>query len=596
MEEKDEGPSRDTRITTKNGLPGKAEVTPFLPAIQKIAEDEGIQDTEFGEPEAVGMRVPCSICKESIQLHLLYHHRKQHRAQVILGYRPWDYPADMEMLSRHRRKIIRKLRKSLRYNERKMQKINSSFEWLKEKLMSILRYVPQGNVMVRDVDSSPVYHIKVSSQVIKALAVCEDVNTAWRAKMEDAFTAMDNYGNKPNSCFFGLFDGFHGALAASLASAELPTLILEQFSKMDSSYLLTEEDKQRVVYFEPVFKANYFEPKIIYSYEKLKEVTRKSELEQVRRLHANAFCRMDRLLKMGKDEVSKVRWSGCTAVTCIIDSNNHVDEKRVMEKQDTESVESTEGTAQGNRGIMHIANIGNIHAVLCKDGKGRCLTKEHSTSNKKERNRIRKGGASISTNEPWGLVEGTTRVTRALGCHGDSKLKKSVIPLPFTISIPIEQSWQFLILASSGLWEVLSKNEVAVIATKLFSSFVDNYKVSKPASNPQSNNIPIDIPDLGQTSQFDMTEGQQSESEEELEENESTQASSKIDLPDENETQLEGTGSQKVDIETMYDSAAAFISKQLVRSALLAGSQENVTVLVALLHGCDTILVNTKIS
>ncbi|XP_030062010.1 protein phosphatase 2C-like domain-containing protein 1 [Microcaecilia unicolor] len=555
-------------------------------------ECQDAQDTELRETEDVEMRVPCSICKEIIQLHWLYHHRQQHRALAILGYKPGDHPANIESLVCKRDKIISKVWKSSHNNERKVQKIDNSFDRLKEKLMPTLHYIHQDDVKVKDTDSSPVYRIKLSNQVIKALAICEDKNAAWRTSMEDAFIAVDSYGKKPNSCFFGLFDGFHGALAGSLASAELPTLILEQFSKIDSSYLLTKEDVQRVVHLEPVFKSNYWEPEPICSSEEHKEeITKESELEQVKTTHANAFRRMDRLLKMGKNEVSKVRWSGCTAVTCIIDNNSHRDEKGATERQDTELTESAETKTQDSRGIMHVANLGNIHAVLCKDGKSCCLTKEHSTSNKKERNRIRQAGGSISTNERWGLVEGITKVTRALGCHGDPKLKNSVIPIPSTISVPIEQSWQFLILASSGLWNVLNKNEVVSIVIELFSSFVGYYKNSQRRDIHGFNyNIPVDAPDLGPMPQSTMTE-EQAEAGVQFIENDSTQASLKNSPSDEDGKHLPITGSQQVEKETMYDSAAAFISKQLVRSALLAGSQENITVLVALLHGCDAILV-----
>nr|XP_033788754.1 protein phosphatase 2C-like domain-containing protein 1 [Geotrypetes seraphini] len=548
-------------------------------------ECQDAQNTKHREIKYVKMQIPCSICKESIQLHQLYHHRKQHRALAILGYKPGDHPGDMKSLVCQRDNIISRVWKSSHNNERKVQKIDSSFDQLKEKLMATLLYIYQDDVKVRDTDSSPVYHIKLSNKVIKALAICEDRNAAWKASMEDAFITVDNYGKKLNSCFFGLFDGFHGSLAGALASMELPTLILEQFSKIDSSYLLTKKDKQRVVYFEPVFKNNYWEP------EEHKEDSKKSELEQVKTAHANAFRRMDRLLKMGINEVSKVRWSGCTAVTCIIDGNSQRDEKNAIERQDTELSESAEAQTKDSLGIMHVANVGNMHAVLCKDGKSYCLTKEHSTSNKKERNRIRQAGGSVSTNERWGLVEGTTKVTRALGCHGDPKLKKSVIPIPSTISVPIEQSGQFLILASGGLWEVLNRNEVVSIVIELFSSFVNYYKNSQQKNIQGFNlNSPVDAPDLGLTPKSAMTE-EQSEDGVQLIENDKEQASLKNIPSDEDEEHLPRTGSQTVETETMYDSAAAFISKQLVRSALLAGSQENITVLVALLHGCDAILV-----
>ncbi len=45
---------------------------------------------------------------------------------------------------------------------------------------------------------------------------CEDRISTWMADLIDMFTVVSNFGNKPNVCFFGLFDGHHGASAAEL--------------------------------------------------------------------------------------------------------------------------------------------------------------------------------------------------------------------------------------------------------------------------------------------------------------------------------------------------------------------------------------------
>lgn len=125
---------------------------------------------------------------------------------------------------------------------------------------------------------------------------------------------------------------------------------------------------------------------------------------------------------------------------------------------------------------IFILLLGNIHAVLCKNGKSYRLSEEHSTSNVREKKRILQNGGNISTNESDGLVEGHLRTTRGLGYHGDPTLKGSVIPVPHSISVQIDDSCQFLILASNGLWEVLDYNEVCALTLTTFTHYLRMYE------------------------------------------------------------------------------------------------------------------------
>lgn len=53
------------------------------------------------------------------------------------------------------------------------------------------------------------------------------------------------------------------------------------------------------------------------------------------------------------------------------------------------------------------------------------------------------------------------------------------------------------------------------------------------------------------------------------------------------ESQTAGRG--RVTSETLYNNAASYISEQLVKTALAAGSRDNITILIVLLNGCDKI-------
>lgn len=55
-------------------------------------------------------------------------------------------------------------------------------------------------------------------------------------------------------------------------------------------------------------------------------------------------------------------------------------------------------------------------------------------------------------------------------------LKRSVIPVPHTVSVPIDDTCQFLILASNGLWEVLEFSEVLTLTLRTFTHYLRMYE------------------------------------------------------------------------------------------------------------------------
>uniref|UniRef100_A0A8C3TEM7 Protein phosphatase 2C like domain containing 1 n=1 Tax=Chelydra serpentina TaxID=8475 RepID=A0A8C3TEM7_CHESE len=561
------------------------------PADFELYRDEEDQAEKIGfVPRKVDYRdipVLCSICKQTLYPYQLFYHKKKHKALALLGYHHPRIETDANKLLLQRQQLISRLIKFSEYTERDKQKIDCSLELLKNKSKDI-SYFKVDNI----VDSSG-YLKKVSNSPIKALAICQDKNSTWRVDMEDTFIVLDNYGNRSDVCFLGLFDGYHGVFAAETVSAELPLLFLDQLSQTDSSYKVSGKEKQILDSFVTVIKGNYRDQEKVFSGKTDSDKTTKTNTyEWIHKAYAKSFWRMDRLLRLGRNEVSKVRWSSCTAVTCLVERISNEKEKSIKEQEETILLENSNNSAkpsESSTGILHIANIGNIHAVLCKNGKSYCLTKEHSTSNSKERDRILQNGGNISTNEPKGLVEGLIRATRGLGHHGDPKLKKSVIPVPYTISVPIDDSCQFLILASNGLWEVLDKNEVVILTLRMFTSYLETYYSIVPYEDY-----------LYSQNENRMQPGSNKESSEEVQ-----QLDDHVKQPDTKAcpSNNHGTCSQhteiiqsasdtqegEINLATFYDSAANYISKQLVKTALVAGSRENITILVALLNGCDKI-------
>ncbi|NXX17670.1 PP2D1 protein, partial [Podargus strigoides] len=565
----------------------------------------------------------CSVCQQTVYPYHLFNHKKTHKALTFLGFDSPQMKTNKKTLLAQRQKLISELTKIPKYSETQRQKIDYSFEFLTDMNCTPL-YCDLANI------NSPSTFRKVNNSLIKALSVCQDKNSTWQGDMEDRFIVLNNYGNRSDTCFLGLVDGSHGVTAAETVAAELPLLFLDQLAQMDSSYKKSKDEQQILDSFATVIKSDYREKEKIFSDKPGNDKTNTTNTyEWIHKAYAKSFWRMDRLLRLGRNEVSKVRWSGCSAVTCLVEripsrETDGTEEEESKHSENTQSSSAT--TAKGAAGLLHIANIGNAHAVLCKNGKSHCLSKEHSTSNISERKRILQNGGNISTNEPDGLVEGHLRTTRGLGHHGDPVLKRSVIPVPHTISVPIDDTCQFLILASNGLWEVLDYNEVLALTLTTFTLYLRMYEhVQQNGTSPYKcqYSMPLTEGNLNDSKAIhDLQDGIETlysnkdifliDSKGNLKREKDTDtfcatgskllktASSPSSKPPpqfEEDTNpyppnCESQTAGRVTPETqqlLYDNAANYISEQLVKTALAAGSRDNITVLIVLLNGCDKI-------
>ncbi|NWY50075.1 PP2D1 protein, partial [Chionis minor] len=558
----------------------------------------------------------CSACQQTVYPYHLLYHKKAHKALTLLGFDSPQKKTDNETLLAQRQKLISTLTKIPKYFETHRQKIDYSFEFLMDN-NTPTSYCDLANV------NNPSTFLKVNNSLIKALSICQDKNPTWQVDMEDRFIALDNYGNRSDTCFLGLVDGSHGVAAAETVAAELPLLFLDQLTQTDSSYKMTKDEQQILDSFATVIKADYTEKEKIFSDKPGKDKT--NIYEWIHKAYAKSFWRMDRLLQLGRNEVSKVRWSGCSAVTCLVERLHSEETEGTEEEGKKHSENGTHSpltrTAKSAAGLLHIANTGNAHAVLCKNGKGHCLSKEHSTSNISERKRVLQNGGKISTNEPDGLVEGYLRTTRGLGHHGDPILKRSVIPVPHTISVPIDDTCQFLILASNGLWEVLDYNEVLALTLTTFTEYLRRYEcVQQNRTSPYKclYSMPLTEDNLNDSKATeDLQDGIEilysnkdiflTDSKGNLKQNKPNYAGQELlktvspvgskpppQFEEDAETyssscKSQSAGRSRVTSETLYDNAASYISEQLVKTALAAGSRDNITILIVLLNGCDKI-------
>ncbi|XP_058086443.1 probable protein phosphatase 2C 9 [Magnolia sinica] len=111
---------------------------------------------------------------------------------------------------------------------------------------------------------------------------------------------------------------------------------------------------------------------------------------------------------------------------------------------------------------LWIANVGDSRAVLAQGGEARQMTTDHEPNT--ERGSIENRGGFVS-NMPGDVprVNGQLAVSRAFG---DKNLKLHLRSDPDIQHADIDHSTDLLILASDGLWKVMSNEEAVALAKK----------------------------------------------------------------------------------------------------------------------------------
>ncbi|KAK7344904.1 hypothetical protein VNO77_15128 [Canavalia gladiata] len=110
------------------------------------------------------------------------------------------------------------------------------------------------------------------------------------------------------------------------------------------------------------------------------------------------------------------------------------------------------------RNKLFVANIGDCRAILCRAGNPIPLSKDHVASCLQERERvIRQGGHVHWQVDTWRVGHPALQVTRSIG---DDDLKPAVTAEPEITESTLCGEDEFLVMASDGLWDVISSMEV----------------------------------------------------------------------------------------------------------------------------------------
>ncbi|CAN8253276.1 unnamed protein product [Cochlearia groenlandica] len=126
-----------------------------------------------------------------------------------------------------------------------------------------------------------------------------------------------------------------------------------------------------------------------------------------------------------------------------------------------------------------VANCGDSRAVLCRDGKAIPLSVDHKPDRPDELDRIEAaGGRVIYWDGP--RVLGVLAMSRAIG---DNYLKPYVISKPeVTVTDRVKED-DFMILASDGLWDVVSNETACSVVRMCLRGKVNGQLSSSPESD-----------------------------------------------------------------------------------------------------------------
>uniref|UniRef100_A0ACB8FV29 Uncharacterized protein n=1 Tax=Sphaerodactylus townsendi TaxID=933632 RepID=A0ACB8FV29_9SAUR len=543
---------------------------------------------DFKKVGHLDITVLCSICHEAVHIRQLFHHKRAHQAQAVLGYRqPWTEILDLNKLALQQKKLILGMINTPKYTEKRAHKIGFSFEFLKESL-KITPYF-----CIDSVGQSSVHTEEVRNPVIKAIAICQDRNTLWQANLEDTFVVLDNYGNRPGTCFFGLFDGSNGIYAAETTSMELPLLFLGQLSCIDSSYQLSDAEQQVLDSFHTVFRADYtLREKIFTAKPKQTKRFQPNDYKWIHKAYAKSFWRMDRLLRLGRNEVSRIRWSSCSATTClvekIISEKQHQqtqdgvetrqrisekNERNIMKQEELPENASTaeeENTTAQQQEVPLVSNIEEQKETLEKINEEEKTNAENSKCFINNEVRLQEDCLTNSDNSTQS-EKGSTGIMHIANIEGDLE-EDNAEQNSTKIRSPI----------------ISDSVEVERIPSGFSAGSLKEQKLNSPPKKAaESCILNKDTPFSEYTETTSSHSGSQT-SFEELQVLDAHQVSDTVESTN-NQASSPQTEDEETDATTFYAHAAKYISKHLVKAALQAGSRDNITVLVTLLNGCDKI-------
>lgn len=192
--------------------------------------------------------------------------------------------------------------------------------------------------------------------------------------------------------------------------------------------------------------------------------------------------------------------------------NNIRKEKSItkgFEKTDSEISKNNQIAQQGSTAItafiknktLSIANVGNSRALISQNGKAIAISEDQNTKNQNEIKRIKKAGGFFWNQRVCGYLIPTRSFGDFLEIPAEYKktisVKALIQPIPEIIKLELSDEYEYLILASDGLWDVV-ENQEAIELIKSYKTLqeVSEHLINLAISKGSEDDITVIVVDL----------------------------------------------------------------------------------------------------
>jgi serine/threonine protein phosphatase PrpC len=117
---------------------------------------------------------------------------------------------------------------------------------------------------------------------------------------------------------------------------------------------------------------------------------------------------------------------------------------------------------------LYIANVGDSLGILCRKGEVINLSFPHKPDKPEEKKRLEKKGAIVTYFDGVARVNGVMGISRSIG---DLRLKKYLTCEPYITEIDLTPDDEFLVLATDGVWDVISKKDMMLYIRDAMNEF-----------------------------------------------------------------------------------------------------------------------------
>lgn len=347
----------------------------------------------------------CQKCQRYIDIADLKEHGSYHEALQTFQYKDLA-PANLGGLTSRRKALIKEMFDKLEscngcLDPVWLRKLDDAYEIIRAELESNAR-------RVFGVNSHEVCGFSVKCDTmpcIKAIGSCCYLNKRWKNVMDEEKTFQNCFGGDPTKCFLGIYSGYNGPTAAETSATELHKCFQSEIEKFDKCLhsenqqedapvnALGENEKgvgQDFAY--PEGKQDIHDitnPQSIHSSlssdgSKVTSENLKAISDQVKNMKvsvredgtsllwnkcnkdsttyarkvSDAFVTahdlVDEILYCGKGETSRVRWSGCSTLTCLIQSHeDYAARDEALRHDDCDATKESESTQGTPNGVTH---------------------------------------------------------------------------------------------------------------------------------------------------------------------------------------------------------------------------------------------------